>query len=69
MRLLCVLFASLLGAVMVLRSIVRLWKRGRDGVNINEAPTARESESILVDVGMLVLGGVLLIPLFAFLLS
>ena len=69
MRLLCVLFATLLGAVMVLRSIVRLWKRGRDGVNINEAPTARESESILVDVGMLVLGGVLLLPLFAFLLS
>ena len=69
MRLLCVLFATLLGAVMVLRSIVRLWKRGRDGVNINDAPTARESESILVDMGMLVLGGVLLIPLFAFLLS
>ena len=69
MRLLCVLFATLLGAFMVLRSIVRLWKRGRDGVNIMEAPTARESESILVDMGMLVLGGVLLIPLFAFLLS
>ena len=67
MRLFCVLLAALLGCYMTIRSIYRLWKRGRDGVNVTEDPG--EGESAIVDIMMLILGVFLLIPLFAFLLS
>lgn len=67
MRLFCVLLATLLGCYMTIRSVCRLWKRGRDGVNVTEDPS--EGQSAIVDVAMLILGVFLLIPLFAFLLS
>lgn len=67
MRLFCVLLATLLGCYMVIRSTYRLWKRGRDGVNVTEDPS--EGQSAIVDIMMLMLGVFLLIPLFAFLLN
>lgn len=67
MRLFCVLLATLVGCYMTIRSIYRLWKRGRDGVNVTQDPS--EGHSAIVDIMMLMLGVFLLIPLFAFLLS
>ena len=64
MRLLMVLLATLLGCYMVIRSLFRLLKGGR---NINEDPGA--CESVIVDFLMLLLGIFLLIPLFFFLLN
>ena len=67
MRLFFVLMTTLLGIYMILRSAIRLWKRGKTGENVMEDPGL--SEGVMVDFLMLVLGVFLVIPLFAILLN
>lgn len=67
MRLFFVLMTTLLGIYMIIRSAIRLWKRGKTGENVMEDPG--QSEGVMVDFFMLVLGVFLLIPLFAILLN
>ncbi|MBE6972803.1 MAG: hypothetical protein E7440_02845 [Ruminococcaceae bacterium] len=63
MRLFSVLLATLLGGYMMIRSVCRLLKHGR---NVNEDLGA--CESVLVDFFMLLLGIFLLLPLLTILL-
>ena len=66
MGLFAVSLATLLMVYIVIRSACRLWKRCRDGVNVNEDPEVYRSA--LVDTVLLVLGFLYTLMLIAFLL-
>lgn len=64
MRTISILLMALSGIYMIIRSVLRFLKRIRNGVNVCEDPG--ESESIIVDTVLFVLG-VLIVLLVLFL--